>query len=73
MSCSISGVSVSLQKLCKFMGPLMIQAEGESSTLGRDSVRRSVSGVKDQQGLFVSAGATAPAYSAARSTGDTRQ
>ena len=55
------------------MGPLMIQAEGESSTLGRDSVRRSVSGVKDQQGLFVSAGATAPAYSASRSRGDTWQ
>ena len=69
MSCSISGVSVNLQEFCKFMGPLMIQAEVEVSTLGRHNMRRSVLGVKNQQGLFVSAGATAPAYSAERSRG----
>lgn len=55
------------------MGALMVKAEGEGSTLGRHSVRRSLLGVENRQGLFVSARATAPAYPAARSSGDTRQ
>lgn len=72
-SCSVSGASVSLQKLCKLIIPLIIQVEDEDSTLGRHSMRRSALTVENRRGLLVPGRATAPAYSGARSEGNTSQ